>query len=159
MPYQNWNNRADTAALFHWYSLENSMEVIEEMRQHILRNHDYTMYLPAKQFALVPIRSPFSLSKRFPPDKLYVCEAIGGWGKLITQVTLYAYFLAYPSKTCPIYIAVDETIGEIEVELLRRINNIIKKLNAEDNDVFYQAKFEDRYGIEWNTMLDDELVL
>ena len=152
MPYRKWNHRCNVATLMNWYNVNELMGVIQAIRIYLLETNPARM--PAEIYILQP-RSPFDYNQRFPEGALFICESIGKWGKLINQVMIYASLLTYPNKIQSIYPQAD-TIGNIEIELLNKIEKVLKEVSSHEY-MFHRKNFERRYSIHWETTLEDNI--
>jgi len=69
-----------------WYDVDELMSAISDMRGQNLGVQSIRDQSLQKLHKRAIFRAPYSDTERFPLNKIYICEAVGNWGKTLQQL-------------------------------------------------------------------------
>lgn len=111
--YTHWNNsRARLAQSADWYEVTDFMKALQEVKRECLANTVEAIE-EAYEIIFVGVRknkknnveptylAPYSKDKRFPANKMYVCDLFGDWKQKLKQMRLLCMEIIRKDKVEP----------------------------------------------------------
>lgn len=137
--YQNWQIHSLYIPHLHkWYRVNELMNYLQKLRSYFLEGAN----LPNN---LINHEIPIAEYERFPSDTSYMCEGIGEWNVHFDKLQLCLSILRRSKRLDE---SIFETIGEVEMFALERINLLMRCI-AQESNLLTRDKFEKMYGLEW----------
>lgn len=145
MVYINWEECSSVVHLpqLKWYSVPSLIDYLHGLRSYIIHGSRKDLTLPVLSSTPVPA----SKTQRY--EGFYVSEAVGDYGYKLDELNLKLNTLS--NNGCHRWLS----SSEAELKALGMVNDMIKAIESHV-DVMDQCTFEARYGLVWNTALQDK---